>query len=155
MVAVIVGAIVTSAGWPEIEQIVPRTACWAALIAALLNLVTEIFGADLAGKPDPHAQMYEPELPARMVASRAFSYFGWLAALLVMVALVGFVPAIGLFVALYMGVGFREPWPKALLFAAAMTIFCWALFDRGLAVPWPQAVLGDVFPSWRDATGLM
>ncbi len=48
LIAIIAGALITSADWPPIEQIVPRTACWAALIVAVLNLLTELFGADQA-----------------------------------------------------------------------------------------------------------
>ncbi len=48
VIAVIVAAIVSSSDWPPVEQLVPRTACWAALIAASLNLVTEIFGTEQA-----------------------------------------------------------------------------------------------------------
>ena len=43
----------------------------------------------------------------------------------------------------------------AIVFGAAMALFCYALFDRGLSVPWPQAVLGDWMPALRDASGLM
>jgi hypothetical protein len=36
-----------------------------------------------------------------------------------------------------------------------MTVFCYAVFDRGLHVPWPLAVLGDLFPQLRDWTSLL
>jgi hypothetical protein len=29
------------------------------------------------------------------------------------------------------------------------------IFDRGLAVPWPNSVLGDLVPALREATGLI
>jgi hypothetical protein len=158
VIVFIVGAIVTSAGWPEIEQIVPRTACWAALAVALLNLVTEIFGADRAGA-DPvsaHAAVVtETPLAPSVVRKRAIVFFAWLAGLVVLAALIGFIPAIGVFVVLYMGVGFREPLPRSLFYGLAMALFCWVLFDRGLRVPWPLAVLGDLVPQLRDYTGLL
>ncbi len=70
-------------------------------------------------------------------------------------AAVGFIPAIGIFVFVYMGFGFKERLPRSALFGIAMGVFCWAVFDRGLSVPWPQSVLGDLIPQLRDATGLM
>ncbi len=158
LIALIVAALVTSSDWPEIEQIVPRTACWAALIVAVLNLVTEMFGADEAESPvkTPHGAVAEPPpLPPRVAVRRAVEFLGWLVGMVVLAATIGFIPAIGVFVFVYMGFGFREPLPRAVIFAAAMTLFCYALFDRGLSVPWPQAVLGDWVPSLRDATGLM
>jgi len=36
-----------------------------------------------------------------------------------------------------------------------VTLFCYSVFDRGLSVPWPQSVLGDIFPMLRDMTGLL
>src|SRR4029079_444425 len=80
-IVLIIGALITSADWPEIEQIVPRTACWAALIVACLNLITEIFGADeapvtVAGHG--HAAAEKDDLPAGVTIRRAVEFFGWL-----------------------------------------------------------------------------
>ncbi len=158
-IAFILGAIVTSTGWPEIELIVPRTACWAALIFASLNLVTEIFGADEAAAASGiHAHAPAPEtslLDPVVVVGRAAEFFGWLIGFVAMAALIGFVPAIGMFVFVFMGIGFREPLLRAAVFGVAMTVFCYAVFDRGLHVPWPLAVLGDAFPQLRDWTSLL
>jgi putative tricarboxylic transport membrane protein len=157
LISLILAALITSSGWPEIEQIVPRTACWAALIVALLNLVTEIFGADEAAPAPLGAHGLPPEipLPGRIAARRAAEFLGWLVGMVALAASIGFIPAIGVFVFIYMGVGFREPLTKAAVFGAAMALFCYAVFDRGLSVPWPQAVLGDWIPALRDASGLM
>jgi TctA family transporter len=159
-IAFIIGAIVTSAGWPEIEQIVPRTACWAALIVASLNLITEIFGADqTAAATDPHGghggHGETVSLDPGVVIRRAAEFFGWLIGLVALASLIGFIPAIGVFTFLYMGVGFREPLARSAIIGTIMALFCWGVFDRGLRVPWPLAVLGDWVPALRDATGLM
>jgi TctA family transporter len=157
LIALIVAALITSSDWPEIEQIVPRTACWAALIVASLNLITEVFGADEApvASAVQHGLPPETPLPARLAVRRAVEFLAWLIGMVALAATIGFIPAIGVFVFIYMGIGFREPLAKAAVFGAAMTLFCYAVFDRGLSVPWPQAVLGDWVPSLRDASGLM
>jgi len=156
LIALIVAALITSADWPPIEQIVPRTACWAALIVASLNLITEIFGADEAAAPAPaHGLVPDTPLPAGVAVKRAVAFLAWLGGMVALAATIGFIPAIGVFVFIYMGIGFREPLPKAALFGVAMTLFCYAVFDRGLSVPWPQAMLGDWIPVLRDRTGLM
>ena len=156
LLAVIIGALVTSADWPAIEQIVPRTACWAALVATSLNLLTELFGADQSAI-DAEAHDAAPRLllPGMVVARRAATYFGWLGGLLVLIALVGFVPAIGVFILVYMRLGFGESWRSAVICASVTTLLCWGVFDRGLSVPWPQAALGDAVPWLRDRTDLM
>ncbi len=157
LVALIVAALITSSDWPAIEQIVPRTACWAALIVAVLNLVTELFGADqAAASVSMHGPKQETmSVPPRIAVTRAVEFLLWLVGLVALAALIGFIPAIAVFVFIYMGFGFKEKLPRCAIFAVAMGIFCWAVFDRALSVPWPQAVLGDMVPILRDATGLM
>jgi TctA family transporter len=156
IIAVIGGALMTSADWPAIERIVPRAACWSALVAAGLNLLTEVFGADQA-TADAHdaAPALELALPGGVVLQRAAVYFGWLAGLLVLIALVGFVPAIGIFILIYMRLGFGESWRNAAICASVTTLLCWGVFDRGLSVPWPQSALGDAVPWLRESTDLM
>jgi hypothetical protein len=162
MIVIVVAALITSAHWPAAERLVPRTACWAALIFGVLNLVTEIFGADPARRAreptDAQAKadtMMLVEIEPRVVIQRAISYFAWLAAFLVLVALAGFIPAIALIILAWMRFGFDRPWLASIAYAAVTTVLCWLVFDLGLTVPWPQAYLGDLWPSLRSATGLM
>lgn len=155
--AVAIGALIMAADWPEDEALVPRTACWVALIAGVLNLVTEVFGAD---RPAPvagaeHGAPRPVPLAPAVLLGRAGEFFGWLAGFIIMASLIGFIPAIGVFVVLYMGLGFRESLVKAGIFGACITVFCYWVFDRGLSVPWPQSVLGDIWPTLRDMTGLL
>ena len=119
---------------------------------------TEIFGADQAGAPPGGAHAGPAEasaLPSNVVLARAGEFFGWLIGFVVIASLIGFVPAIGVFVFVFMGLGFKEPLLRAAVFGVAMTAFCYAVFDRGLSVPWPQAVLGDFVPQLRDWTSLL
>jgi hypothetical protein len=156
-VVVAIAALITSAEWPADEALVPRTACWVALGAGLLNLVTEVFGATKAAADHgaAHGAPKEAKLPAPIMLSRAGEFFGWMAGFIIVAALVGFIPAIGIFVVLYMGLGFRQSFVRAGVFGAAVALFCYSVFDRGLSVPWPQSVLGDIFPMLRDMTGLL
>ncbi|HMA51462.1 MAG TPA: tripartite tricarboxylate transporter permease [Magnetospirillaceae bacterium] len=147
-VAVAGAALATSAGWPAAERVVPRAACAVALTAALLNLVTELFGT--AGQERPSGAE-----SSRIVGIRALGVLAWLAGLIAGVALIGFIPAAMLFVLICMTLGFGESMRKALLCAGGIGMFFWAVFDRTLAVPWPPSLLGDYFPALRAATGLM
>jgi putative tricarboxylic transport membrane protein len=159
VVAVIVAALITSADWPASEQLVARAAGYFALATAILNLVTEVFGAERtapdAKAPGPREVGAEPQLDAAIVRRRAFAFFSWMGGFVAAVAVIGFIPAATLFVFGYMAIGFREPKLKALLCCAGITIFLWGVFDRGLAVPWPSTLLGNYLPSLRAATGLM
>jgi putative tricarboxylic transport membrane protein len=161
VIAVIVAALIVSADWPAKAQLVPRTACYAALIAAALNLLTELFGADkpvaTVEKGEAHEHALEPAeaLPRPLMLRRAAAFFGWVAAFIGAAALVGFVPAIALFVVAFMRFNFGEPWSRAATLAVCTTLFAYVVFDRGLAVPWPNSVLGDMLPALREATGLV
>ena len=56
-------------------------------------------------------------------------------------------PALFAFVLLCMRFWGRESALRAGLLAVCITTFAWVLFDRFLAVPWPQSLLGGWFPA--------
>ena len=69
--------------------------------------------------------------------------------------MVGFMPAICLFIFAYMRWGFGETWTSSLGYAAATTLVCWAVFAWALNAIWPHSLLGDLLPVLRTATGLI
>jgi Tripartite tricarboxylate transporter TctB family len=86
---------------------------------------------------------------------RSISFFVWMAALIGLVALIGFIPAIAVFVFAYMSFGFGEPKLNSLGYALGTTLLCWVVFQWGLQVAWPQSLLGDLFPALREYTRLI
>jgi Tripartite tricarboxylate transporter TctB family len=89
-----------------------------------------------------------------VVRWRATIFLVWMAAFIALVFLVGFIPAIALFVFGYMRFGFGEPWVTALGFCVATALVCYVVFQWALAVAWLPSLLGDLFPA-RAATGLI
>ena len=81
----------------------------------MLNLVNELFGREQT--PAVHADSglkvsaHVPDLGVTddVVRRRATIFFIWIAAFIALVALIGFVPAIAVFVFAYMRFGFGEP----------------------------------------------
>ena len=51
VIVLIVAAILSSGAWPRDAKLVPLTACGMALVAAVLNLVTELFGPQTDRRP--------------------------------------------------------------------------------------------------------
>jgi hypothetical protein len=154
-----------SRDWPAEARLVPRAASYAALAFALLNLATELFAS-----PDPAALQRAKELVAGLrqrlphddppiapplLRARAARYFAWLVGFLLIGAVIGFLPAIWCFVLLLSRLEFAERWSHALLASTIATLALWAVFDRILAVPWPQSLIGDLLPALRAATGLL
>jgi putative tricarboxylic transport membrane protein len=164
VIVLIVAAISSSADWPHDAKLVPLTACGMALVAAVFNLVNELFGPEAKavpqGDPGMKADAQGAHVPDLGVADdvvrwRATIFFVWMAAFIALVFLVGFIPAIALFVFAYMRFGFGEPLLTALVYSVATTLVCYVVFHWALAVAWPPSLLGDLFPALRAATRLI
>jgi putative tricarboxylic transport membrane protein len=163
IIAFIGTAIALSLDWPAAAKPVPLTACYMALTAAALNLVNELFGKEQAarGNVDGGVSVGGPVadkdygMAGSTVRRMAAIYFVWLAGLMALVAVVGFIPAIALFILAYMWLGFEEPLVHSALYGVATALLCWGLFHKLLAVAWPQSLLGDYFPALRAALGFI
>jgi putative tricarboxylic transport membrane protein len=162
IIAFIIAAIISSLDWPRPAQLVPLTACGIALVAATLNLINELFGPEqvvsMLGNADGGVNSGAGlilDVPRDIARRRATSYFVWLVVLMVLVALVGFIPAITLFIFANMRWGFGESWMNSLGYATATTLVCWTVFDWALHVAWPHSALGDMLPTLRATTGLI
>jgi putative tricarboxylic transport membrane protein len=166
VIAFILTAIALSSDWPAVAKPVPLTACYMALTFASLNLINELFGKEqtaggnvdggvaVGGRHEPFGDRYYGMSPGAM-RTRATVYFLWLVGLMALVALIGFIPAIAVFVFAYMHFGFGERALPSGVFAAATALLCWGLFQKLLAVAWPQSLLGDTFPALRASLGFI
>ena len=171
VIVLIVAAIISSADWPHDAKLVPLTACGMALVAAVLNLASELFGREQtavahvdSGMPLPAAADAGVKLGPQsggigvtddVARRRSTIFFVWMAAFIGLVAVIGFIPAIALFVFAYMRFGFGEPgWPS-LGYAAATTLVCTIVFNWALQIAWPPSLLGDLFPALRAYTHLV
>jgi hypothetical protein len=116
IIVFIITAILLSNDWPAAAKPVPLTACYVALTAETLNLVNELFGKEqavVAGvdggvATGAHAGT-DLGMPDAAVRRGALIYFLWLGGLMALVALIGFIPAIVVFIFVYMHFGFKEP----------------------------------------------
>ncbi|MBT5457603.1 MAG: hypothetical protein HOK82_13430, partial [Rhodospirillaceae bacterium] len=64
-------------------------------------------------------------------------------------AVVGLLPAMFLFLVGYMRFWGKESWVQTLGVAIPLWIFSYLLFHHVLIIPWPQTVVGDLFPVLR------
>jgi hypothetical protein len=150
VLVVMFAAIVSAFDWPRNARLVPLTVAVIGTVAATLNLITEVLVGKLAAgaAAGGHVRASIPtifDLPSSLVHARAVGYFGWLLLFLALIGLLGFVPAIAVFIACYMRFGFKERWPMALVCAAATAMFCWVVFSLLLDVTWPTPLLGDAW----------
>jgi hypothetical protein len=64
-------------------------------------------------------------------------------------ACIGLIPTVPIFVIGYMRLEGREPWRLVLPQAICLTLFIYVVFDQLLTIPWPQTLLGNVFPALK------
>ena len=144
---VIAGAMAIAWQWPRPAQLVPVTACAVALVMCSLNLVNEWFGAPLVAAGDT--------MPVRLIRLRAAGFFGWLVGFVVLVALIGFLPAIPVFVFANMTIEYGKRLWVGAVSGLGVGVFCWVVFNKLLQVAWPESLLGDLLPAVRVATGFL
>jgi TctA family transporter len=148
----------SATGWRFSARLMPQTAAAAGLLVVACAGVAALL-ARLRGKPLIATKTaYEVsgafgELGETTVYARLCVEISWLIGLLAGVLLIGLMPAMGLYMFLYMATAGKTPWPLALLIAAALWIGFYILFVKLLHVPWPPSLLGDALPDLREWTG--
>jgi len=155
VLAICILAARTAWSWPVAAKLVPLTACGIAIAGSFLTLLADLFGA--ATKPDANkakaavaGELTSLDLPTGVLRRRASIFFLWIGIFASSIAVVGFIPAIGLFIFLYMRWGFGEGYPMSIACAAVMAVACYLVFDVGLRVAWPRSLVGDLFPAARE-----
>jgi hypothetical protein len=148
----------SATGWRFSARLMPQTAAAAGLIV----IACAGFGALIArlqGKPMFAAKTaYEvlgtfDGLAETTVYARLLVETVWLSGLLAAVLLIGLMPAMGLYMFLYMATAGKTPWPTAFIITVSLWIGFYVLFVKLLHVPWPPSFLGDAFPDLREWTG--
>jgi hypothetical protein len=84
-----------------------------------------------------------------LIVQRAAVFFGWLLAFMASMACIGLIPTVPIFVVAYMRLEGPEPWRLVWPQAISLTLFIYIVFDQLLAIPWPQTLLGILFPALR------
>ena len=150
---VVAVSIAIASRWNVEARIVPLAVGYTALACAVLSIFNEVFlrpaaaeaGVEPEGLADAaRAPDGEPALDTGTYLTRAAAFFAWCVGYVVLAKLIGMLAAIFVFVAFCVRFQGRETMARGLLLALGVTTFCWLLFDRLLAVPWPQYLLGDV-----------
>ena len=154
-------AVVASLRWDFSAKVVPLVVGTVALCAAALSLFNDMCRKPAAAATEglaEHAQHEVGEkihmdltsdtghLPVREIALRAALFFGYLIGFMAMMAVIGLIPTVGLFVVFFMRYEARERWPLVIPYAAVLVVFIWFAFDYFMAVPWPPTLIGQWFP---------
>ena len=90
------------------------------------------------------------DLDTKTIFTRAGIYFAWLLFFYGIANVVGLLPAMFVFLVGYMRFEGKESWKMTLGIAVPMWIGSYALFHKLLVVPWPQSLIGHLFPGLRS-----
>jgi TctA family transporter len=146
-------ALVVSSDWPTRSQLVPQIICWAGLIACILQLASELVAKpQLAGAVAMGGGEHgddEIKVSRKEYLTRSAIYAGWCLGFLAVAGLVGLLPAVFVFLLLFIRVQGGEKWRLGLTIAFCCTLFMWLLFQEVIHVPWPASLLGTEFPWLR------
>jgi TctA family transporter len=140
--------------WAFAARIIPTIVGTGAIIFCGLSLINEVFGLHerngaMAGNPQKiHMDIASKtaHLPGKIILTRGFLFFGWMAGFAACMALIGLIPTVPVFIIAFMRVEGREPWKIVIPMAACVVALIYVVFDQLLAIPWPPTLAGMLFP---------
>jgi TctA family transporter len=146
--------------WPLAARLMPQTAAAAGLVVIVCSGITVLLGRmrgevmqatrathDIGGG-------YEG-LSQSQIYGRLGVQVLWLVGLLLAVLVIGMLPALALFMFLYMVIQGATRWTTALFIVVPILAGMYLLFVKLLHVPWPPSLLGDMVPALRAFTSRM
>jgi hypothetical protein len=164
MIALIGGAVVFAMRWDFSARIVPLVVGTVALTAAAVSLFNELCrktdvpaAAGLAEQTQHevgeriHMDLTSDtgHLPVREIVRRAILFFSYLIGFMGVMAVIGLIPTVAVFVVFFMRLEAKERWSLVIPYATALILFIWVAFDYFMSVPWPPTLIGHWFPALK------
>jgi TctA family transporter len=164
MIVLIGSAVAVSFRWDFSAKIVPVVVGTVALIAAALSLFNEMCRKPTVAGAEGMAEHAQHEvgekihmdltsdtghLPVREIVVRAAWFFGYLIGFMAIMAVIGLIPTVAVFVVFFMRYEARERWTLVIPYAVVLVFFIWFAFDYFMAVPWPPTLIGQWFPALK------
>ncbi|MEX2450213.1 MAG: tripartite tricarboxylate transporter permease [Rhodospirillales bacterium] len=169
MIAFFVFTILSSRDWELSAKVVPQFCGWTGLIFCTLQLLKNFFvSAETVGQPGTPEGIPKPaapsaimdiksmlnNIPRREIGIRAAGYLGWLLFFLGTARVIGLLPSVLVFLICFMRIHGKEPWKTTLITSGLMWAFAFLVFHYILSVPWPPALIGDMYPHLREIIAL-
>ncbi|TDI68391.1 MAG: hypothetical protein E2O90_00410 [Alphaproteobacteria bacterium] len=147
--------------WNHDARIVPNIVGYFGLAVMSVSMINHTFRTPgLYDEVGPEGRVREslhldltvrgPKMAPKLLAFRAGTFMLWLLFFLFSSAMIGILATVFVFVVLYMKLEGNEPWKLTLYCAFGLFSFAAGLFDELLALPWPQAFLGDFYVLARE-----
>ncbi len=88
-------------------------------------------------------------LPIELIIKRAARFFGYLLVFMGVMAVIGLIPTIGLFVVFFMRYENSERWTLVIPYAIILVVAVTFVFEHIMHIPWPPTFLGQWFPELK------
>jgi hypothetical protein len=149
----------TSFQWSFAARIIPTIVGTGAILFCSLSLINDVFGlhernGGAETTADGKSQKIHMDiasktahLPAKVILTRGFLFFGWMAGFAGCMALIGLIPTVPIFIVSFMRIEGREPWKIVIPMACSIVLLIYVVFDQLLAIPWPPTLAGMLFPA--------
>jgi TctA family transporter len=150
--------------WAFAARIIPTIVGTGAILFCSMSLINDVFGlhereggAVAAGAPTDQTQQKihmdiaskTAHLPTSTILARGFLFFGWMGSFMAVMALIGLIPTVPIFIVSFMRIEGREPWKIVIPMATAVVLLIYVVFDQLLAIPWPPTLAGTLFPALK------
>ena len=150
--------------WEVNSKIIPMIVGSGAMIFATLTLVNEVFKqptlVPIPSIADPKKDIGSEKrhmditsnlghLSGGTIVLRGGGFFLWIAAFMVSMGVIGWIPTVPVFIIAFMRIEGREPWRITIILAVAMTALTYGVFDQLLSIPWLPSWLGSTYPALK------
>ena len=88
-------------------------------------------------------------LPTDLIIKRAARFFGYLLAFMAVMAVIGLIPTVGVFVVFFMRYENKERWSLIITYAIVLVIAITFVFEHVMHIPWPPTFLGTWLPALK------
>ena len=178
LACIVVAMLLASQDWGIEAQIIPMIVGAGATLFCVLTLANDVLREPAAAAGTDAADEVPPELAQRARGKPAARRFTWISGRISAIcrsasffraapcssagwrpscasmAVIGLIATVPVFIVAYMRLEGSERWSLTLSMATGTTLFVYALFDRLLAIPWPQTLLGAALPALKAIPGV-
>jgi TctA family transporter len=156
VIAIVGLALVQAMAWPWGAKVGPMAVGIATLGFSVISLVNQVFSRSIMEARE--AAGFVPEgiymdtlvdhsdIGQKTMLKRSGIFFAYLVLFMALMATIGLIPTVPIFVAAYMWFEGKERWQLILANAVGLTLVVYVIFDQLLRIPWPQTVVGNMFP---------
>jgi intracellular septation protein A len=88
-------------------------------------------------------------LPTPIIIKRAARFFGYLVAFMGVMAVIGLLPTVAVFVIFFMRYENSERWSLVIPYAIILLVALTFVFDNVMSIPWPPTYVGQWFPGLK------